>query len=115
MIPWKIGLLVGIASEPSREWKWWPLLPFQPLENVEVFFHEHKERKNSSSAPKTSFPGYFFAFLIRLSTFEMFILQWGRYIVRRNEIPVHIPPQVMIALRFISPAGVVEIRTAHIL
>ena len=31
------------------------------------------------------------------------------YVVRRKEVPVHVPPQVMIELRLISPDGLLEI------
>lgn len=81
------------------------------LENVEVFFPRTQRSNKVSPQPlKPLFPGYFFArFDPVVHLRNVHYARGVAYIVRRNEVPVHVPPQVMIALRLLSPEGIVEI------
>ena len=59
---------------------------------------------------KPLFPGYFFARFDPIKNVRAVHFARGvAYVVRRKEIPVHVPPQAMIELRLMSPDGVLEI------
>ena len=59
---------------------------------------------------KPLFPGYFFArFDPVVHIRNVHYARGVAYVVRRKEVPVHVPSQVMIELRLISPDGILEI------
>ncbi|MDC0156689.1 hypothetical protein OAK38_02905 [Verrucomicrobia bacterium] len=83
----------------------------QTLDDVEVFLPRTiRPSKAKSFSAKALFPGYLFARFDPVNHVRNIHYARGvAYVVRRNEIPVHIPPQVMIELRLISPDGILEI------
>jgi transcriptional antiterminator RfaH len=81
------------------------------LSDVDVFLPRTiRPRKEKPSPAKPLFPGYFFARFDPIIHLRNVHYALGvSYIVRRKEVPVHVPPQVMIELRLISPDGILEI------
>jgi transcriptional antiterminator RfaH len=81
------------------------------LDGVEdVLPRTQRAKKNVPQPIKPLFPGYFFArFDPILHIRNVHYARGVAYVVRRKKVPVHIPSQVMIALRLISPDGVLEI------
>lgn len=81
------------------------------LPDVEVFLPRTvRPRKENFTPARPLFPGYFFAkFDPIIHHRNVHYARGVSYIVRRNEVPVHIPPQVMLELREISPNGILEI------
>jgi len=59
---------------------------------------------------KPLFPGYFFARFDPVKHIRNVQFALGvAYVVRRNEVPVHVPSRAMIELRLLSPDGILEI------
>ena len=108
MDDWSIGWYC-IRAKPRMELV--ATATLSTLENVEVFFPRTQRTKKIPPQPlKPLFPGYFFArFDPVVHLRNVHYARGVAYIVRRKEVPVHVPPQVMIALRLLSPEGVVEI------
>ena len=108
MDDWSIGWYC-IRAKPRMELV--ATATLSTLENVEVFFPRTQRTKKVPPQPlKPLFPGYFFArFDPVVHLRNVHYARGVAYIVRRKEVPVHVPPQVMIALRLLSPEGVVEI------
>jgi transcriptional antiterminator RfaH len=81
------------------------------LSDVDVFLPRTVRPKKEKPAPaKPLFPGYFFARFDPIVHLRNVHFALGvSYIVRRKEVPVHVPSQVMIELRLISPDGILEI------
>ncbi len=81
------------------------------LPDVEVFLPRTiRPRKEHSKPARPLFPGYFFArFDAKIHHRNVHFARGVSYIVRRNEVPVHVPPQVMLELKLISPDGILEI------
>ena len=81
------------------------------LPEVEVFLPRTiRPRKVGTSPARPLFPGYFFArFDPVIHHRNVHFARGVSYVVRRNEIPVHVPAQVMMELRLISPNGILEI------
>ncbi|MFL2929513.1 MAG: transcription termination/antitermination protein NusG [Opitutales bacterium] len=81
------------------------------LKDVEVFLPRTvRPRKEKTSPAVPLFPGYFFArFDPVIHLRNVHFARGVSYIVRRKEVPVHVPPQVMIELRLLSPDGILEI------
>tara|TARA_Y100001934_G_scaffold267865_1_gene349084 strand:+ start:693 stop:1238 length:546 start_codon:yes stop_codon:yes gene_type:complete len=83
----------------------------QTLDDVEVFLPRTiRPPKAKSYSAQPLFPGYLFA------RFDPVVhgrnVQFARgvsYVVRRKEIPVPVPSQVMIEIRIISPDGILQI------
>ena len=70
----------------------------------------NKTKKRGTSPARPLFPGYFFArFDPVIHHRNVHFARGVSYVVRRNEIPVHVPAQVMMELRLISPNGILEI------
>ena len=81
------------------------------LEEVEVFLPRTQRQNQKIRQPlKPLFPGYFFARFDPIKNVRAIHFARGvAYVVRRKEIPVHVPSQAMIELRLMSPDGVLEI------
>ena len=81
------------------------------LDSVEVFLPRTiRPKKASPTFIKPLFPGYLFARFDPIVHLRNVHFARGiAYIVRRKEVPVPIPPKVMIELRLVSPDGIVEI------
>ena len=111
MDDWSIGWYC-IRAKPRMELV--ATATLSTLENVEVFFPRTQRTKKSTPQPlKPLFPGYFFArFDPVVHLRNVHYARGVAYIVRRKEVPVHVPPQVMIALRLLSPEGVCLLYTS---
>jgi transcriptional antiterminator RfaH len=83
----------------------------QTLDGVEIFLpRTQRAKKNVPQPLKPLFPGYFFArFDPVVHIRNVHYARGVAYVVRRKEVPVHVPSQVMIELRLISPDGILEI------
>ena len=81
------------------------------LDGMEVFLPRTQRAKKKIVQPiKPLFPGYFFArFDPVVHIRNVHYARGVAYVIRRKEVPVHVPPQVMIELRLISPDGILEI------
>ncbi len=81
------------------------------LDSVEVFLPRTTRPKKLKPSPlKVLFPGYFFArFDPRINIRNIHYARGVAYVVRRKEVPVPIPSQVMIELRLLSEDGILEI------
>ncbi len=81
------------------------------LSDVEVFLpRTMRPRKEKAAPARPLFPGYFFAkFDPVIHIRNVHYARGVSYIVRRNEVPVHVPAPVMIELRLLSPDGILEI------
>ena len=81
------------------------------LDGVEVFLPRTiRPKKIAPSQIKPLFPGYLFARFDPVTHIRNIHFARGvAYIIRRKEVPVPVPPQVMIELQLISPDGIVEI------
>ncbi|MBT3666728.1 MAG: hypothetical protein HN548_04550 [Opitutae bacterium] len=81
------------------------------LPDVEVFLpRTMRPKKEKASPARPLFPGYFFAkFDPVIHLRNVHYARGVAYIVRRKEVPVHVPAPVMIELRLISPDGILEI------
>ena len=81
------------------------------LTNMEVFLPRTiRPPKAKAFSAQALFPNYFFARFDPVAHLRNVHYARGvAYVVRRKEIPVHVPPQVMIELRHISPDGLLEI------
>ena len=83
----------------------------QTLSSVEMFLpRTSRKRKAASKSLYPLFPGYLFARFDPVTHLRN--IQFARgvsYIVKRNGIPVHVPSQIMIELKFLTSNGVLEI------
>ncbi len=81
------------------------------MDSVEVFLPRTIRRKKVvSSPPKPLFPGYLFAKFDPVSlTRSVHFARGVAYVVRRNEVPVAISPEVIMELRLFSKDGILEI------
>ena len=105
-----IGLLTGIAYDPNLVWKKWLPLALLPWMESKSFFLEQFVKKIAPSQIKPLFPGYLFARFDPVTHIRNIHFARGvAYIIRRKEVPVPVPTQVMIELQLISPDGIVEI------
>jgi transcriptional antiterminator RfaH len=105
---WSMGWYC-IRSKPRMEMV--AAATLQTLENVEVFLPRTiRPPKAKAYSAKALFPGYLFARFDPVNHIRNVHYAPGvGYVVRRKEVPVHVPPQVMIELRLISPDGILEI------
>ena len=105
---WSMGWYC-IRSKPRMEMV--AAATLQTLDDVEVFLPRTiRPPKAKTFTAKALFPGYLFARFDPVNHIRNVHYARGvGYVVRRKEIPVHVPPQVMIELRFISPDGILEI------
>ena len=81
------------------------------LDAVEVYLPRTiRPKKIKSTKTKVLFPGYFFArFDPRIHIRNIHYARGVAYVVKRKEVPVPIPSQVMIELRLLSVDGILEI------
>ena len=105
---WAIGWYC-IRAKPRQEMV--ASATLSTLAEVEVFLPRTQRTRKANTGPlKPLFPGYFFA---RFDPVEhLRNVHYARgvaYIVRCKGVPVHVSPQVLIALRLLSPDGIVEI------
>ena len=105
---WSIGWYC-LRAKPRME-----LLATQTLStlsDVEVFLPRTiRPKKEKNSPPRPLFPGYFFAkFDPVIHLRNVNYARGVSYIVRRKEVPVHVPAPVMIELRLLSPDGILKI------
>jgi len=105
---WSMGWYC-IRSKPRMEMV--AAATLQTLDDVEVFLPRTiRPPKAKTFTAKALFPGYLFARFDPVNHIRNVHYARGvGYVVRRKEIPVHVPPQVMIELRLISPDGILEI------
>jgi transcriptional antiterminator RfaH len=108
MKDWSIGWYC-LRAKPRME-----MLAAQTLgtlTNVEVFLPRTvRPRKEKVVPTRPLFPGYFFAkFDPAVHLRNVHFALGVAYIVRRNEVPVHVPPQVILELNLLSPNGILEI------
>ena len=81
------------------------------LDSVEVFLPKTiRPKKLKEASAKPLFPGYFFArFDPVINIRNVHFARGVSYVVRRMEVPVIVPPEVMVEFRMLSPNGVLEI------
>ena len=81
------------------------------LDSVEVFLPKTiRPKKLKEASAKPLFPGYFFArFDPVINIRNVHFARGFSYVVRRMEVPVIVPPEVMVEFRMLSPNGVLEI------
>ena len=105
---WSMGWYC-IRSKPRMEMV--AAATLQTLDDVEVFLPRTiRPPKAKIFTAKALFPGYLFARFDPVNHLRNVHYARGvGYVVRRKEVPVHVPPQVMIELRLISPDGILEI------
>jgi len=105
---WSMGWYC-IRSKPRMEMM--AAATLQTLDDVEVFLPRTiRPSKAKAFSAKALFPGYLFARFDPVNHIRNVHYARGvGYVVRRKEVPVHVPPQVMIELRLISPDGILEI------
>ena len=105
---WSLGWYC-IRSKPRMEMV--AAATLQTLNDVEVFLPRTiRQPKAKAFTAKALFPGYLFARFDPVNHIRNVHYARGvGYVVRRKEVPVHVPPQVMIELRLISPDGILEI------
>ena len=105
---WSMGWYC-IRSKPRMEMV--AAATLQTLDDVEVFLPRTiRPPKAKTFTAKALFPGYLFARFDPVNHIRNVHYARGvGYVVRRKEVPVHVPPQVMIELRLISPDGILEI------
>ena len=105
---WSMGWYC-IRSKPRMEMM--AAATLQTLDDVEVFLPRTiRPPKAKAFSAKALFPGYLFARFDPVNHIRNVHYARGvGYVVRRKEVPVHVPPQVMIELRLISPDGILEI------
>ena len=71
------------------------------LDGVDISSAYSRAKKNVPQPLKPLFPGYFFArFDPVVHIRNVHYARGVAYVVRRKEVPVHVPSQVMIELRF---------------
>ena len=81
------------------------------LKNVEVFLPRTIRPKKEKTSPVLPlFPGYLFAKFNPVTHLRNVHFARGvSYVVRKNEVPVHVPSEVMIELKLLTPDGILEI------
>ena len=108
LIDWSVGWYC-IRTKPRMETV--AAATLSTLEDVEVFLPRTiRPPKAKVFSAKALFHGYLFARFDPVSHIRNVHYARGvGYVVRRKEVPVHVPPQAMIELRLISPDGLLEI------
>ena len=108
LIDWSVGWYC-IRTKPRMETV--AAATLSTLEDVEVFLPRTiRPPKAKVFSAKALFPGYLFARFDPVTHIRNVHYARGvGYVVRRKEVPVHVPPQAMIELRLISPDGLLEI------
>ena len=105
---WSVGWYC-IRSKPHMEGVAYASLG--SLNNVKVFLPRTKRKSAKLNLPlKPLFPGYFFARFDPIKNIRSVHFARGvAYVIKRKNIPVQVPSDVMIELRRLSPSGILEI------